>query len=258
MAGIRQSFSLWSNAKTDQHPLEEILEAAAEIGYQAVDALGGPPLPELHKMCQKVGLKIATFGGHGTLVEGLNKRDGHDRIEKELRDNIDVAADLGIPGIITFSGNRNGLDDYTGLLNCAEGLKRVAAYAEEKGVNLNMELLNSKVNHKDYQCDKTLWGVVLCELVGSERVKLLYDIYHMQIDEGDVIRTIQTHHQHLGHYHTGGNPGRNDIDDTQELYYPAIMRAIVETGYDLYVAHEFVPKGDPIEALRASYAICDV
>jgi len=258
MAGIRQSFSLWSNAKTDVHPLERILEAAAEIGYQAVDALGGPPLPELHKMCAKVGLKIATFGGHATLVDGLNKRDNHDRIEQELRANIDVAADLGVPGIITFSGNRNGLDDYTGLLNCAEGLKRVAAYAEEKGVNLNMELLNSKVNHKDYQCDKTLWGVVLCELVGSPRVKLLYDIYHMQIDEGDVIRTIQTHQQHLGHYHTGGNPGQNDIDDTQELYYPAIMRAIVATGYDLYVAHEFVPKGDPIEALRASYAICNV
>lgn len=258
MAGIHQSFSLWSNARTNVHTLEAILEAAAEIGYEAVDALGGPPLPELHAMCEKVGLKIACFGGHQSLVDGLNKPENHERIEAELRQNIDLAADLGIPGIITFSGNRNGLDDYTGLLNCAAGLRRVADHAEARGVNLNMELLNSKVDHKDYQCDRTLWGVVLCELVNSPRVKLLYDIYHMQIDEGDVIRTIQTHHRHFGHYHTGGNPGRKDIDGTQEIYYPAIMRAIAETGYDLYVAHEFVPKGDPIEALRESYAICNV
>ncbi|NUP99311.1 MAG: TIM barrel protein [Armatimonadetes bacterium] len=258
MGKIHQSFSIWSNVRGEGVTLEHVLAAAAEIGYAAVDSLGGPPVEELVPLAAKHGLKVATFGGHATLTDGLNRPENHERIAGELRASIAKAADLGIPGVITFSGNRNGLDDYTGLLNCAEGLKQVAEYAEEKGVNLNMELLNSKVDHKDYQCDRTLWGVVLCELVKSPRVKLLYDIYHMQIDEGDVIRTIERHHAHFGHYHTAGVPGRHDLDDDQELNYPAIMRAIVATGYDLYVAHEFLPKGDAIEALRQAYLRCDV
>ena len=167
MGRIHQSFSIWSNVQG--HELETVLAAAAEIGYEAVDALGGPPLPELHQLAAKHGLKIATVGGHQSLTDGLNKPANHDRIVAELRASIDQAVDLGIPGLVCFSGNRAGLDDYTGLLNCAEGLKRIAPYAEDKGINLNMELLNSKVDHADYQCDRTLWGAVLCELVGSPR-----------------------------------------------------------------------------------------
>ncbi|MCC7492009.1 MAG: TIM barrel protein [Fimbriimonadaceae bacterium] len=258
MSRIHQSFSIWSNVRGEGVTLEQVLEAAAEIGYEAVDALGGPPVPELAALTARYGLKIATCGGHTTLTDGLNKPANHERIQAELRASIDQAADLGIPGVITFSGNRNGLDDYRGLLNCAEGLKPVVEYAEAKGINLNMELLNSKQDHKDYQCDRTIWGAVLCELVGSPRVKLLYDIYHMQIDEGDLLRNIREFHRHIGHYHTGGVPGRNDIDESQEIYYPAVMRAILETGYDLYVAHEFIPKGDCIEALRRAYQICNV
>ena len=258
MSRIHQSFSIWSNAPGDAAALERILAGAAAVGFEGVDALGGPPLDELAKLCAKHGLKIATFGGHGTLTEGLNNPKYHERIEAELTENIAKAADMGVPGLVCLSGNRAGMDDYTGLLNSAKILRKLAPLAEAKGVNLNVELLNSKIDHKDYMCDRTLWGVVLCEMVASPRVKLLYDIYHMQIDEGDVIRNIQTWSKHIGHYHTGGVPGRKDLDDQQELYYPAIMRAIADTGFEGYVAHEFVPKGDPLAALKAAYQTCDI
>lgn len=235
--------------------LEELIAGAAEIGYAAVELWGrdGVPFDDIVKLTQKHGLKIASMSGHGSLPDGLNKPANHDRIEAELKESIAIAADLGIPGLICFSGNRDGLDDYTGLINCAEGLKRSVELAEAKGVNLNVELLNSKVDHPDYQCDKPLWGVTLCKLVGSPRAKLLYDIYHMQIMVGDLIRDITTWHEHIGHFHTAGNPGRHDLDDEQEIHYPAVMRAIAATGYEWYVGHEYSPKqADTKEAVLAS------
>jgi hydroxypyruvate isomerase len=168
------------------------------------------------------------------------------------------AADAGVPNVICFSGNRAGLSDEEGLENCARGLERLVPLAEQLGVTLVMELLNSKVDHRDYMCDHTPWGVALVERIGSDRMKLLYDIYHMQIMEGDVIRTIRTHHQHIAHYHTAGVPGRNELDETQELYYPAIVRAIRETGYEGFLGQEFIPRGDPIASLRAAVELCDV
>ena len=161
--------------------------------------------------------------------------------------------------MICFSGNRNGMDDETGLRNCVEGIKPIIEIAEEYDVILTMELLNSKVNHPDYFCDKTAWGVELCDRIDSDHFKLLYDIYHMQVMEGDIIQTIRDYHEYFSHYHTGGVPGRNEIDDTQELYYPAIMEAIVETGYKGFVGQEFVPTwSDPLAALKQSIEICDV
>ena len=170
-----------------------------------------------------------------------------------------MVAQAGYKNLICFSGNRRGMDDETGLKNCAEGLKKIMPLAEKNGVIIQMELLNSKVDHKDYMCDKTPWGVELCKRVGSENFKLLYDIYHMQIDEGDVIRTIRDHHQYIGHYHTAGVPGRHEIDETQELYYPAIMRAILATGFNDYVAQEFIPTAaNKLASLSSAIDICDV
>jgi hydroxypyruvate isomerase len=184
--------------------------------------------------------------------------ENHDRIEVELKESIAIAVAHGIPGIICFSGNRNpGQSDWEGMLVCAQGLKRIARYAEEKAVNLNVELLNSRVDHPGYQCDHTEWGVALCELVDSPNVKLLYDIYHMQIMEGDIIRTIRKYIRHIGHFHTAGNPGRMDPDDDQELNYAGICRAIAKTGYNLYVGHEYRPKGDTFASLRAVFELCD-
>lgn len=175
---------------------------------------------------------------------------------------IPLVAQAGYKNLICFSGNRRGIDDETGWKNCTEGLKQLVGLAEKHNVTLIMELLNSKVDHKDYQCDKTAWGVELVKRVGSDNFKLLYDIYHMQIDEGDVIRTIRDNHQYIGHYHTGGVPGRNEINDSQELYYPAIMKAIVDLGYKGYVAQEFIPtskdKKGQLAALKKAISICDV
>jgi len=173
-------------------------------------------------------------------------------------DRIRACADAGLPNVICFSGNRRGLDDETGLANCAIGVKQIVGEAEKRGVTVCMELLNSKINHKDYMCDHTAWGVELVRRVGSERFKLLYDIYHMQIMEGDIIRTITDHHEAIGHFHTGGVPGRHEIDGTQELTYPAIMRAIKATGFTGFVAQEFLPTGDPLTSLRAAVALCSV
>jgi hydroxypyruvate isomerase len=184
--------------------------------------------------------------------------ENHDKFVAGFERLIPLAAEAGFPNIICFSGNRRGQSDEDGLKNCAIGLKRVMALAEEKKVTLVMELLNSKVDHKDYQCDRTAWGVELCKRVGSERFKLLYDIYHMQIMEGDIIRTLKNAAPYIAHYHTGGNPGRNEIDETQEIYYPAVMRAILETGFQGFVAQEFIPKRDPLASLKQGIHICDV
>jgi hydroxypyruvate isomerase len=175
-----------------------------------------------------------------------------------MRASIEANAEAGFPNVICFSGNRAGMADDEGMKNCAEALKQIVGLAEEKKVTLCMELLNSKRNHKDYMCDHTSWGVELCKKVGSERFKLLYDIYHMQIDEGDVIATIRENHQYIAHYHTGGIPGRNEIDSSQELYYPAVVKAILDTGFTGYLAHEFIPKRDPATSLAEAARICDV
>ncbi|MEL6122324.1 MAG: TIM barrel protein, partial [Bacteroidota bacterium] len=181
------------------------------------------------------------------------------RLRQEILEILPKAADRGIPQIIVFSGNRNGMDDMIGLENCAVGLEPVVKAAEKAGVQITMELLNSKIDHKDYMCDHTAWGAQLAEKIGSPNFKLLYDIYHMQIMEGDVIRTIQTYHEYIGHYHTGGVPGRNEIDETQELYYPAIIKAIQETGFKGYIAQEFIPRrDDKLASLQQGIDICNV
>jgi hydroxypyruvate isomerase len=233
---------------------ERFVRAAAEIGYDAVEIVDR----SYWQLVKDHGLAIASVIGHKALTDGLNKRENHARIAAELRENIEQAARWGIPNLICFSGNRDGLSDDQGAEITAEGLRAVARAAEDAGVTLVLELLNSKVDHKGYQCDRTGWGVRVVRMVESPRVKLLYDIYHMQIMEGDIIRTIRDNHAHFGHYHTGGNPGRHEIDDTQELHYPAIVRAIAATGYDSYIGQEFVPQGDPIAALRDALERCTV
>ena len=239
--------------------LDEQFGLVAGIGYAAIELWGrGDDFLEVVETAHRHGLVVASMCGHASLPDGLNKPENHDRIEAELRESIDLAARHQIPGLICFSGNRNaGQSDYEGMIACARGLRRVAPYAEDKGVNLNVELLNSKVNHPGYQCDRTDWGLALCEMVDSPRVKLLFDIYHMQIMEGDVIRNIRKGIDRIGHFHTAGNPDRRDMDDTQEMNYRGICRAIADTGYEYYVGHEFRPKGDPIECLKTTFEICD-
>jgi len=238
---------------------DQFFQAVAQIGYAAVEMWGrGPEFDEVIRAAKKHKLVVASMVGHDSLPDGLNKRCNHDRIEAELRTSIDIAAQHGIPGVICFSGNRQPfMTEVEAIEACVDGLKRVAPYAETKGVNVNLELLNSKVDHPGYQCDHTAWGMAVVERVNSPRVKLLFDIYHMAIMEGDLIRTIRANIRWIGHFHTAGNPGRNDMDDTQELNYAGICKAIASTGYDLYVGHEFKPKGDVIEALKATFKLCD-
>ncbi|MBA4055115.1 MAG: hydroxypyruvate isomerase [Marivirga sp.] len=237
-------------------PLEDLCKAAKEIGLSSIELTGPDEWPVL----QKYGLTSALPWGAGKgIVDGFNNLALHDELVKSYSEVIPKAAAAGLTQIICFSGNRKGLDDEKGIENCAIGLKRLMPVAEKHKVTIVMELLNSKVDHKDYQCDHTEWGVELCDKIGSDRFKLLYDIYHMQIMEGDVIATIKKYQKYISHYHTGGVPGRNEIDETQELNYPAIMKAIVETGYKGYVAQEFIPKReDKLASLRQGVQICDV
>lgn len=239
--------------------LELLFKTAAEIGYAAIGLWHrGKDFDGSMALAKKYNLVIASMCGHASLPDGLNKRSNHDRIQSELTASIDIAIKYGIAGLICFSGNRQPYQsDLEAIEAVADGLRRVAPYAEKKGINLNLELLNSKIDHPGYQCDHTAWGVAVCQRVNSPRVKLLYDIYHMQIMEGDVIRTIQENIGWIGHFHTAGNPGRNDLDDTQELNYAGICKAIAATEYELYLSHEFTPKGDLIKALRRSFDICD-
>jgi hydroxypyruvate isomerase len=254
---LKQSFC-YPMYTTKDGSLADLFKAAKAIGFAATELwFRDDNFEEWAATVKASGLAIASMCGHRTLNDGLNNPANHDRIEAELRASIDVAVKHGIPGLICFSGNRReGLTDAEGIEITARGLKRIAPYAEKHGINLNIELLNSKVDHAGYQADHTAWGVAVCKRVGSPRAKLLYDIYHMQIMEGDVIRTIRDNIQYIGHFHTAGNPGRNDMDDTQELNYRGICAAIAATGFDLYLAHEFKPKGDPIAALKAAHAIC--
>lgn len=255
---IKQSvmFPLFCAAETEAG---EVMRRLAAIGYAAVEFTFRNDQTDRHiAAAREQGLAVATFVGHYTLGDGLNKRSNHARIEEELGANIDFAAEHAVPGLICFSGNRNPHQSEADAIDAtAEGFRRVAPYAERKGVTLNMELLNSKIDHPGYQCDHTAWGAAVCERVNSPNVKLLYDVYHMQIMEGDVIRTMREHMQWIGHIHTAGNPGRQDFDDTQELNYRGICKAIAESDYSGYVGHEFKPKGDPLAAAEAAFALCD-
>ena len=236
--------------------VEELCKEAKAMGIKGIDLVG----PEDWPMLKKYGLESTMCNGAEiNLVDGWNDKKFHAQLIKNYTDMIPRVAKAGYKNLICFSGNRRGKTDEEGWNNCVEGLKQILPLAEKHNVTLVMELLNSKVDHKDYQCSKTAWGVELAKRLGSENFKLLYDIYHMQIDEGDVIRTIRNNHQYIAHYHTAGVPGRNEIDESQELYYPAIMKAIVETGFKGYVAQEFVPKReDKLASLRQSIQICDV
>ncbi|HRG78409.1 MAG TPA: TIM barrel protein [Cyclobacteriaceae bacterium] len=237
-------------------PLEDLAIAAKEIGLKSIELLG----PDQWAVVQKHGLTVAmAYVTDLGLNKGFNDPALHEKFLKDFSTNIPKAADAGLKSVICFSGNANGLSYEQGLENCAKGLAPVLKVAEKYNITVQMELLNSKVDHKDYQCDHTEWGVTLCEKLGSPNFKLLYDIYHMQIMEGDVIATIRKHQKYIGHYHTGGVPGRNEIDETQELYYPAIMKAIVETGFKGFVAQEFIPKRpDKLASLKQGVGICDV
>jgi hydroxypyruvate isomerase len=226
---------------------EKAVVLAKEIGIQAFDFA---PEEEWQRI-KDAGLELSLIVGHQSLRDGMNKPENHDRIVDELSANIEKAAQWGIHNLCCFSGDRYfNLSEIGGTEFCAECMKRVAPLAEEKGVNLTMELLNSRVDHPGYQCDRTEWGVHMCKLVASPRVRLLYDIYHMQIMEGDIIRTIQNNVQWIAHFHTAGNPGRKNLDDQQELYYPAISRALQALDYNGFVTHEFGPKGNNVDAVR--------
>ena len=250
---IKQSACWGCFCRGDVTP-ELMVQEVAKTGYKSIEM--GPQ--EHWALIKDAGLDIAIFVGHKSLPDGLNDPNNFARIEDELLASIDLAVEWDIPSILCLSGNRHGLSDREGMENCATCLSRVVKVAEEKGKTLAVELLNSKVNHPDYQCDSTPWGVALCDMVGSPRVRVLYDIYHMQIMEGDLIRTITDNIDYIAHFHTAGNPGRRDMDDEQEIYYPAVMRAIADSGYTGYVGHEFGPKGDPLEAMRAAFETCDV
>ena len=240
-------------------PLEEFCAAAKKIGLKGIDLVGPKDWPTL----KKYGLYSSMCNGAEiNLVDGFNDKQFHDTLVKNYTEYIPLMKKEGYKNVICFSGSRRGKDDETGLKNCEEGIKRILSVAEKNGVTVVMELLNSKIDHKDYQCDKSAWGVELVKRIGSENFRLLYDIYHMQIDEGDVIRTIKENHQYFVHYHTGGVPGRHEINESQELNYPAIMKAILETGFDGYVAQEFIPTSDDntqkLAALEQGVKICDV
>ncbi len=254
MSKIKQSLAWWCFVDRAGITPEQLLRAAADIGYQGVELVQ----PEHWPLIKQYGLAIASINGHVPREGGFNRREHHERLERELRAAIALAETWSIPVVIVTSGMREGQDDRTGAEVTAEGLRRVAKVAEEAGVTIVMELLNSKVNHPDYQCDRTAWGVEVCQMVDSPRVKLLYDIYHMQIMEGDIIHTINDYHAYFSHYHAAGTPGRHELDETQELYYPAIVRAILATGYQGYLGQEFIPKGDPIAALKQAFDLCNV
>jgi hydroxypyruvate isomerase len=253
---IRHSVCRWTYGFLS---VEELCETVRSIGFAAIDLVGPKDWPVL----KKYGIDSSMCNGAEiSLTEGWNDPQHHSTLIKNYTTHIDLVADAGYKNLICFSGNRKGMDDEKGLKNCASGLKKIIGQAEKRGVTICMELLNSKVDHKDYMCDRSSWGVALCKEIGSPNFKLLYDIYHMQIDEGDVIRTIRDNHSYFGHYHTAGVPGRHEIDETQELFYPAIMKAIKDTGFKGYVAQEFIPTGKDnktkIASLKKAIRTCDV
>jgi hydroxypyruvate isomerase len=237
--------------------LEELCRAVKNIGFSAIDLLGPKDWPTVQQ--NGIDCPMCYTNGDNNLYKGWNNKKYHDKLNREYLEAIPLVGKAGYKNLICFSGAREGLDDWTGLDNCVEGLKKILPLAEKSGVTIVMELLNSKIDHKDYMCDKTAWGFELCKRIGSPNFKLLYDIYHMQIDEGDVIRTIRDNYQYIAHYHTGGVPGRNEIDETQELNYAAIMKAIVQSGFTGHVAQEFIPTiKDKMASLKKCIQICDV
>ena len=249
---LKQSVSRWPYAKI---PLPDFCRALADMGLPAIDLL------EMNEwqVARDHGLVVSMgYAGGGSIPDALNVRANHDAIVRNFEENIPRAAAARVPNIITFFGNKRGMPDAEAIDNCVAGLNRVKRVAEDHGVTICVELLNSKVNHKDYQGDHTSFGVQVMRAVDSPRVKLLYDIYHMQIMEGDVIRTIRDNHQYIAHYHTGGVPGRHELDDTQELNWKAIAQAVLDTAFSGYFAHEFVPTRDPLTSLREAVALCDV
>ena len=249
---IHHSVSQWCYGDI---PLEKLAAACKEMGIESIELLNEKDWALVGKFGLKCAVGYATDWG---IPKGFNREENHEKLITDYTSMIPKAAAAGVPNLICFSGNREGQDDNEGLITCANGLRKLTPIAEKYGVTIIMELLNS-YGHKDYQCDKTSWGAVLCEMVGSERFKLLYDIYHMQIMEGNIIDTIKKYHVHIGHYHTGGVPGRNELDETQELNYAAIMRAIVATGYKGFVGQEFVPTNpDKLASLKKCIEICDV
>ena len=249
---LKQSVSRWCYNKI---PMDDFARAVAEMGLTAIDLLEENDW----SVIAKYGLICSMgYAGGGTIPKALNDKANHDAIVKNFEEKIPRAAKMKVPNVITFFGNRGSISDEQAKENCIVGLNRVKKIAENEGVTICVELLNSKVDHRDYHGDHTPFGVEIIKSVNSPRVKLLYDIYHMQIMEGDVIRTIRQNKDYIGHYHTGGVPGRNEIDGTQELNYATVCRAIVETGFAGYVAHEFVPRRDPLTSLREAVALCDV
>ena len=248
---MRHSISRWCYGKI---PLDELCETAKGIGYNGIDLLdpGDWPVVKQH------GLVCSMANGFGTIPVGFNRLENHDKLVADGERLIALAAEAGVPNIVVFSGNTAGLSEADGVANCVTGLKRLAPTAEKHGVTLCLELLNSKVDHHDYQADHSAFGVKVIEGVDSPRVKLLYDIYHMQVMEGDVIRTVRANIQHIAHFHTGGVPGRNEIDETQELYYHRVMQAIADAGYTGFVGQEFVPRRDPVASMKQAYEICNV
>ncbi|WFE73365.1 hydroxypyruvate isomerase family protein [Roseinatronobacter sp. S2] len=251
MTKIKQSISWWSFVP-NKMTAEEFLTVVADSGYDGVELAP----PEYWQMILDYGLEIAAVGGHESISDGLNRKENFDRISAEIQDSLENAVKLNIPNLICFSGNRAGLDDDLGAEITADALSRLAPKAERAGVTLILELLNSKRNHPDYQCDTTDWGAKVIKSVNSPRVKLLYDVYHMQVMEGNVVDTIQNNYNLIAHYHTAGCPGRNELDNEQELFYPAIFRAIARTGYNGYIGHEFIPRQNAAESIRSAHALC--
>jgi len=233
--------------------IDQMCQTCVDLGLFGIDLVRPEDWPTL----KKFGLICTMVPAHG-LSKGINHKENHEECIAAMRTSIEAAAEAGFPNVISLSGNRAGISDEDGIANCVAALKQVAGLAEKKNVTVCMELLNSKRNHPDYHCDRTWWGVEVVKGVGSPRVKLLYDIYHMQVQEGDVIATIRENFEHIAHFHTAGVPGRNEIDESQELYYPAIMRAIAELGFTGYVAHEYRPLKDALESLTKAVEICDV
>ena len=249
---LKQSICRWCYGGMD---MKTLCGHAVDLGYKSIEILSEPDWA----IVREHGLDCAVANGPVSIGGGINLPESHDKFVSDCETLLPKVRDAGIPNMIIFSGNRHeGLTDEQGRENCAHALERVVPIAEKTGVRIIMELLNSKVDHGGYMCDKTPWGVKLVQQVNSDSFKLLYDIYHMQIMEGDVIRTIRDNHQHIAHYHTGGVPGRREIDETQELYYPAIVKAILETGYTGFLGQEFIPSRDPVASLRQAFGICNI
>lgn len=251
---INHSVSRWTFGYL---PLDQLCEEVKKIGFSAIDLVGPKDWPTLQK--HGIYSSMCYTAGDNNLYKGLNHTEYHGKLVSEYLEVIPIMAKAGYKNLICFSGAREGIDDETGMKNCKTALEKILPAAEKNGVTMVMELLNSKVDHKDYQCNRVEWGAELCKRINSDSFKLLFDIYHMQIQEGDIIRNIRDYHQYIAHYHTGGVPGRHEINNSQELYYPAVMRAIVDTGFKGYVAQEFMPTyKNKLDSLKEAIKICDV